>query len=820
MKLFLRSLLCCLCVATILKGQTHNNDLIKGAVPALPRNLLLWYKTPADAWIEALPIGNGRFGAMVFGQPENERLQLNEITVWSGGPQPDVDRKDAYQHLDSIREALSKGDYKTGEALTGRYFTSSAPYSASYQTLGDINISFLLPGGQITNYNRWLDIDKAIAGVNFTAGGCDFSREIFSSAPDQVMVQKLKSSVKGGLSFEITLDRVERAITLMAGRNRLVMTGNTGGTLRYEVQLTVLNKGGILTTKDNKIIVEHADGATLLVTAATSYVLDYHKGFAGPDPHILAQARMDAAAGITYERLRERHISDYQHYFRRVRLTIGNNPVVPIPTDERLKSYGAGKSDPSFASLFYQYGRYLLISSSRPDNPLPSNAQGLWGDGLDLPWKCDYKSNINFQMNYWPAEVANLGEMHLPMIRMVSALVEPGRKTARTYYGPSTPGWYFGYTTNAWAWTSPGAKLAWGVFSGGSGWTCQHLWEHYTFSLDKAYLRSVYPTLKEAAEFYLATMVLDKEGYWVTSPSTSPENHFVTNSGVKCDVTQGATIEKAIVWDLFDNVANACAVLKVDEDFRNKLIQARDKISPLKIGKAGQLMEWNEDWDLNSDDIGHRHVSHLFPLYPGHQVTMLGTPELAAAVKKSLELRGDNGTGWSIAWKENLWARLRDGDHVHRLLSCQLRYTKETRTVMADAGGTYPNLFDAHPPFQIDGNLGAVSGITEMLLQSNEKNLTGAQGYILDILPALPSAWPDGSVSGLRSRGNFEVAVAWENSRLKHATITSHKGGECTVRTAIPVKIKGIPVTSVKSSGGYLTSFPTLRNKSYLLIGE
>ncbi|HVW59920.1 MAG TPA: glycoside hydrolase family 95 protein, partial [Puia sp.] len=394
MKLFCRLLLCCLYALIFLKGKGQD--------------LRLWYKAPADTWIEALPVGNGRLGAMIYGQPHNERLQLNEITVWSGSPQPDADRKDAYMHLDAVRDALSKGDYKTGESLTGQYFTSSAPYDASYQTLGDIKISFRLPDGQITNYNRWLDIDKAVAGTSFTAGACHFSREVFSSAPDQVLVEKLNSSVKGSLSFEISLGRAERAVTRIVGRNKLVMTGNTGNTLRYEVQLTVLTTGGVLSVKEDKIIVEHADGAKLLVTAATSYVLNYRKGFMGPDPHTQAETKMDAAIAMSYERLRERHIGDYQRYFRSVQFTLGNGPASELPTDERLKAYGDGNADPAFAALFFQYGRYLLISSSRPDNPLPSNAQGLWGDGLDLPWKCDYKSNINFQMNYWPAEPANL----------------------------------------------------------------------------------------------------------------------------------------------------------------------------------------------------------------------------------------------------------------------------------------------------------------------------------------------------------------------------------------------------------------------------
>ncbi|PWK79569.1 alpha-L-fucosidase 2 [Mucilaginibacter oryzae] len=796
-------------------AQSHKNTFSTNY-----RNNLLWYLKPAQVWEEALPIGNGRLGAMIFGDPENDRLQLNEITLWSGDPQTDADRPGAYKYLDTIRSAIRDQDYPLAHKLTNQHFTSSAPYSSSYQTLGDLWLKFKLPNKQpATDYLRWLDIDQAIAGISFTSGGVNFKREIFSSAADHVLLQKITASRKGCISLTLNLNRIEDASTHFVAPNKLIMRGHAGGALIYEAQLTVVNKGGSVTASKNGIQVKNADDVLIYLTAGTSYKLDYAKLFKGPDPHQSVNRQMTLALAKPYPLLRAAHINEYQQYFRRVDFKLGGTAANDLPTDQRLKAYGDGTADPAFAALFYQYGRYLLISSSRPDNPLPSNSQGLWGDGLDLPWKCDYKSNINYEMNYWPAEQANLSELHMPMIRLTQALVTPGTKTAKTYYGPQTPGWYYGYTTNGWAWTSPGAQLSWGVFAGGSGWVCQHLWEHYAFSRDKKYLKSIYPVLKGAAQFYLATLIRDKNGYLVTSPSTSPENNFITDKSVKSDVTEGATMEKSIIWDLFTNVAQASSELNIDADFRKAVVASRNQLSPLRIGKGGQLMEWNEDWDLNSDDPHHRHTSHLFALHPGRQITALGTPALAQAAKRTLELRGDDGTGWALAWKENFWARLRQGDHAFKLLSNQLRFTTTTETVMADAGGTYANLFDAHPPFQIDGNFGAVSGITEMLLQSMEsyQNAKGGQSYIIDLLPALPTAWGSGSITGLKARGGFEVALAWKAGKLVHGTIKSFHGEPFRIRTKYPLKISGMSLIPIKTNDCYLYTLTSKAGKIYQL---
>lgn len=790
--------------------------------PAIKSNNILWYTQAAKRWEEALPIGNGRFGAMIFGGADSEKLQLNEITVWSGSPQPDADRPDAYKYLDTIRKTIKSGNYKAAQGLTKKHFTSDALYNSSYQTLGNLTLKFKLPSGTIRNYQRSLDINQAISNVSFSVGGVEYNRETFASNPDKAIVQKFTSSKKGALSFRLELSRIERVKIQHISSNILMMSGDTGGSLSFEVQLKVINNGGNITRDSLGLVVKGADDVTIVMTAGTSYALDYTKGFKGQLPHQMVGKQLADASKKAYSMLRKTHILEYQKYFHRVKFQLGNATNISTPTVERLKAYGDGRSDLGFATLFYQYGRYLLISSSRPDNLLPSNSQGLWGDGLNLPWKSDYKSNINFQMNYWLAEQANLSEMHLPMLKFTQALVVPGTKTARAYYGPNTPGWFYGYTTNGWGWTSPGSDLPWGVFAGGSGWACQHLWEHYAFTGDKKYLAAIYPVLKGAAEFYIATLVEDSSGRLVTSPSTSPENYFITDNHIKSSVSEGATMEKSIVWDLLNNMVKAATELNIDTDFRRKATEVRDKISPLKIGKGGQLLEWNQDWDLNTDDPNHRHVSHLFALHPGKQITAIGTPDLAAAAKRTLQLRGDDGTGWSIAWKENFWARLREGDHAHKLLSNQLRYTDETKTIMADAGGTYANLFDAHPPFQIDGNFGAVSGMTEMLLQSSESYLddNGQESYILDLLPALPSAWPNGTISGLKGRGGFELSLNWKNHKLSTGSIRSLLGRSFKIRSSTPIKIQGLLVKSEFLMGYYIYKIDSKKGVTYNIFPE
>ena len=786
----LTTLLASALVLLPLLGALADTRAVTGRAAGTGDPLTLWYPAPAKVWEEALPVGNGRLGAMVFGGVDHERLQLNDITVWSGGPELTADRPDAYTHLPELRAAIRAGDHQKADQLAQQYMTCQAGYEASYQTLGDLTFDFALPAGAVTDYSRSLDIGRAVSAVEYTLNGARYKREVISSAPAGVIAVHLTCSRPNAIHFTLDLSRIESAQTTTHGSDTLVMTGNTNmgaapGNLDYEAQAKVTAPGGTVTASGTQITVAGANEATVLLAAGTTYVLDYAKHYRGPDPRPAVVKTLASASALTYGALKAQHVTDYQSFFDRVHLSLGHSDSsrLRLPTEVRLGQYGDGRADPALAMLFYQFGRYLLISSSRPGNPLPSNSQGLWGDGLDLPWKCDYKSNINFEMNYWPVETANLSACHLPMLRLVESLVAPGRKTAKAYY--YAPGWFYAYTTNAWGWTSPGGGLPWGVWTGASGWACRHLWEHYAFTRDKSYLKQVYPVMKEAAEFYLSVLVPDADGCLVTSPSTSPENQFRDDAGKTGLVTEGTAIDREIIWDLFTNVIQATETLQEDADFRAKMQAALAKMRPLQIGKAGQLEEWPKDWDENAPEPHHRHVSHLFALHPGRQISALTTPALAAAARETLKERGDEGTGWSKAWKINCWARLHDGDHAFQLVSEQLELVTTTRTHYDSGGGTYANLFDAHPPFQIDGNFGALSGITEMLLQSQDRYVDPARPeedhYLIELLPALPSAWPAGSVTGLRARGGFEIDESWASGKLSHATLRSVGGTSCRV---------------------------------------
>jgi len=768
--------------------------------------MTLWYQAPAAKWTDALPIGNGRLGAMVFGQPRHERMQLNDITVWSGGSQPDANRTNAYLALPSIRVALARGDYIAAQKLVAANMTTTgtgaSAYDASYQTLGDLTLDNNLGPGSVSNYWRWLDIGTAVSGVAFTVDGDTYQRESFSSALDHVLVTHIRCDHPGKVSFTLRLSRIVSASTAVEGNDTLVMRGNTDtpatatqkalqGNLDYEVRVRVKTVGGSVRSTGDALVVTGANEATVLLAAGTSYLLDYDKNYRGADPHAEVVHQLEAASARSYEELKKTSIADYQRLFGRVSFNLPAGPSATLPTDQRLRDYADGKDDPSLAVLYYQMGRYLLISSSRENNPLPSNSQGIWGDGLDLPWKCDYKSNINYEMNYWPSETANLSELHMPAIRFDRSLVQPGQKTAQAYY--NAPGWVVAYTTNAWGWTAPGAGLPWGPFFGGGGWIAQDIWEHYAFSRDREYLKTYYPVLRGSAEFYLSILVPDANGKLITSPSLSPENKFRTNSGVIASVVDGSAVEREIVWDIFTNTIAASKILGMDDALRARLETAKEALEPLQIGQAGQLEEWGHDWDLNAPEMNHRHVSHLFALFPGHEISLEQTPALAAAAKKSLELRGDEATGWGNAWKINLWAHLRDGDHAFKILNEQLRLAgAETTNYHGEGGGTYADMLDAHPPFQIDGNFGGTSGIDEMLLQSSERysspSAPNEDFYTIDLLPALPSAWPSGSIHGLKARGGFEVDIDWKDGALLSAVIRSVAGSEARVRYGAATK--------------------------------
>jgi alpha-L-fucosidase 2 len=764
---------------------------------------------------------------MVFGIPGKEHLQLNDITIWSGGPQPDQNRVDAYKALPSIREALTSGDYAAATKLVGQNMTTPVSYPASYETLGDLDFDFNLPAGAIADYWRWLDLDNAVSGVEFRIGNDTYRRESFASHPASVIVTHITCSRPGAISFTLSLHRIVSASTSSEGSDTLVMRGNTDipatdkhgsepGDVSYEARTKVVAKGGSVQTVDGRVVVKNADEVTVLLAAGTSYVLDYDKGYKGQVPHAAIARSIMSAAAKPFATLRAEHIADYQSLFKRVQFALPDVAPSQNTTEDRVRNYGDGSKDPALAVLYYQMGRYLLIASSREDNPLPTNTQGIWGDGLDLPWKADYKANINYQMCYWPSETANLSETHMPAIRLDASLVGPGQKTAKAYY--NAPGWVVAFTTNAWGWTAPGKGLPWGPFMGGGGWLMQDLWEHYAFTRDKTYLATYYPVMKGSAQFYLSILVTGADGLLSLSPSLSPENSFKTDTGIKGSVSDNTAIEREIVWDLFTNTIAAEKLLGLDPDLRVKLETAKAKLRPLEIGKDGQLEEWGHDWDMNGD-LHHRHVSHLYGAFPGWEISPLRTPELASAVKRSLELRGDVSTGWSNAWKINLWAHMRDGDHAFKILSSQLRLVSTSGTNMSNGGGTYADMLDAHPPFQIDGNFGSTSGIDEMLLQSSDRyegpDSPNEDRYYIDLLPALPSLWADGSITGLRARGGFQVDLAWKSGRLDSATITSIAGTRTVVRyngLSVPLELK--PGASVRGRvvDGKLVFYPTRRS--------
>ncbi|WP_331353248.1 glycoside hydrolase family 95 protein [Cellvibrio sp. UBA7671] len=731
----------------------------------------LWYAQPAAVWEEALPLGNGRLGAMVYGNPANDTIQLNENTFWAGGPHNNLNPA-ALESLPEIRRLIATGDYPAAEALAAKTITSQGAHGMPYQTAGNLQLEF--PGhSQYQQYYRELDIGNALATTRYQVKDVVFTREVFSSFVDQVVVVKLSASKTGQLNFSAHLSHPSQAVFSQEDANTLAMQVQSKdhegikGQVKLASLLNVSASGGKLTQRDNRIQVANADSVVILISMATNFVKynDISANALERSRQYLAQAKRNFENNQFAVR-KTAHSNFYQQYFNRVSLNLGKSEFAQEPTDQRIRLF-ANRHDPELASLYFQFGRYLLISSSQPGGQ-PANLQGLWNHRQDPPWDSKYTLNINAEMNYWPAEVTNLSELHEPLITMTKELAITGQESAKTMYGAR--GWMAHHNTDIWRITG-GVDHTWGSWPTSNAWLSQHLWEKYLYTGDKKYLADVYPVMKSAVTFFEDFLIESPNKKWlIVSPSMSPEN-APKATGTK--IAAGVTMDNQLLFDLYSNTIAAAKILGEDKAQIPVWEKTLARLPPMQIGKYHQLQEWLEDWDDPQDQ--HRHVSHLYGLYPSNQISPIRSPELFSAARVSMEQRGDPSTGWSMNWKINLWARLLDGDRAFKLMCDQIKPALTLDGSVNESGGTYPNMFDAHPPFQIDGNFGFTSGMAEMLAQSYD----GA----VHLLPALPQAWPEGEVKGLVMRGGFVVDMRWAEGQIRELKIHSRLGGNLRLRT-------------------------------------
>ena len=736
------------CTAVYSQAQTDRNKL--------------WYDKPASNWNEALPIGNGFIGGMIFGSPEKERIQLNESTIWAGGPNSNIDTA-ARTNIDEVRRLLAQKKYLEAQIVANSKLGPKGNSGMPYQLAGDLYINF--PGQtEISNYRRDLDIGNATATVSYSSGGVNYKREYMTSFTHNVMLVRLSADRPGMISCRITLQSPLKK-SLAVDDNGLILSGkgsdheNQKGQVRFTVMAKTKQAGGTSMADSSGLVISKADTAVVYLSMATNFI-NYHQ-ISGNDQK-KAQSILDGAFKNSFSGLRAAHQLFYKKYYDRVKLNLGHSASASKPTNVRIAEFADG-NDPQLAELYFQFGRYLLICSSQPGSQ-PANLQGLWNGELKGPWDSKYTVNINTEMNYWPSEVTQLSELGTPLFNMIRDLSVSGRSAAKTMYGAR--GWMLHHNTDIWRTTGIVDGAFWGLWPMGGAWLTQHLWEHYLYTGDRRFLKQYYPIMKAAAWYYMDVLQKDPDHKWmVISPSISPENQYIGGK-TPVSVAAGATMDNQLIYGLFTNLIKAAAQLKTDKAFSDSLLNYRNQLPPMQVGKHGQLQEWLEDFD-NPDDK-HRHVSHLYGLFPGNQISPFKHPKLFAAAKNSLVYRGDVSTGWSMAWKINLWARLLDGNHAYKLITDQIK------PVTGGSGGTYPNLFDAHPPFQIDGNFGCTSGIAEMLLQSHDDALY--------LLPALPDAWPKGSVTGMMARGGFKVDMEWSDRKITKLVVHSSLGGTCRIR--------------------------------------